>query len=575
LFGAHSGGSSEDDGAGGGGTIDALTIVIVVIVVVVNNTTNNKKKKVIVRRFNQLSRMCIVFFRLEFVASTSTYRLVLAANRDEFANRPTRELCVTSDTVIGGRDLVRGGMWIGTTSSVHSGRFACLTNVRVPMEALRTDARSRGAVASEFLHSQTPVDDYLRDLCASAAQFDPFCAVLGDVRSGELRFFTNHCVPARTESIVIGQLYCVTNDATLHSQWPKALRGIELFRQLTAPAGQRPEAIDVDGLFDTLLADTVSVDDDSLLPNTGFGVVGERLLSSIRVPIIAHAATGGHLYGTVSSVVTSISSSAGVELFIERSHRDGHPPQRTIRRAALSSLSKQLSPPPASAPTRQRTIIVGDVHGCATELEWLIDACDVVPGRDRVILLGDLVGKGPRDADVVRVARTNSWQCVLGNWDYHVLRVWRGEIPRSEASAEVGASFDALSEADFRYLDQLPYTISLPEFGVVCVHAGLRQGVDLERQVPFDMMNMRTVTASGAPSQAARGEGLSDWAESRTTAPHVVFGHDATRLLQERAFATGIDTGCVYGGQLTALILPDRLLVQVSAEKEHSKPEKK
>lgn len=517
--------------------------------------------------------MCIVFFRLEFDASTSTYRLVLAANRDEFANRPTRELCVTGDSVIGGRDLVRGGMWIGTTSSVHSGRFACLTNVRVPMEALRTDARSRGAVASDFLHSQTPVDDYLRELCANAAQFDPLCAVLGDVRLGQLRFFTNHCAPARIESIAVGQVYCVTNDATLHSQWPKALRGKQLFQNLTA-VGQRPEEIDVDGLFDTLLADTLSVDDDSLLPNTGFGVVGERLLSSIRVPIVAHPAIGSQLYGTVSSVVTSISSSAGVEFFIERSHRTGHPPQRAIRRAALPSLSTRLPPPPAYAQTRQRTIIIGDVHGCATELEWLIDACDVVPGRDRVILLGDLVGKGPRDADVVRVARTNGWQCVLGNWDYHVLRIWRGEIPRTAASAEIGASFDALSEADFRYLDQLPYTVSLPEFGVVCVHAGLRQGVELERQVPFDMMNMRTVTASGEPSKAARGEGLADWAESRTSAPHVVFGHDATRRLQQRAFATGIDTGCVYGGQLTALILPDRLLVQISAEKEHSKPEK-
>lgn len=520
--------------------------------------------------------MCIVFFRLDFDESTLTYRLIVAANRDEFSARATRALHVSNcppppaDSssaagVIGGRDLVRGGMWIGAASSVHSGRFAFLTNVRVPLASLRRDARSRGDVAAQFLQSSVSVDDYLRELCANATQFDPFNAVFGDVRTGDLIFFTNHAVPARHERIQVGRVYAVTNDATLHSPWPKAQRGIQRFSEIVTNA-QLADAQRFDALFDTLLADTVRVDDDRLLPDTGMGIDVERLLSSVCVPLLADSTITGELYGTVSSVVASISSTTGVEFFAERSFRAGHQPQRTVHRAALRSL------PLTSPKQHQRTVIVGDIHGCATELEWLLDACDVVAGRERVILLGDLVGKGPRDADVVRLARTNGWQSVLGNWDYHVLRVWRGEIARSAASAEIGASFDALSDADFRYLDQLPYTISLPEFGLVCVHAGLREGVELERQVPFDMMNMRTVSASGEPSKAARGDGLSDWAEARASAPHVLFGHDATRRLQQRQFATGIDTGCVYGGQLTALVMPERLLVSVQAGKVHSPP---
>jgi uncharacterized protein with NRDE domain len=177
--------------------------------------------------------MCIVFFKLEFDASAATYRLIVAANRDEFSARATRALHVSSSSesadsasgVIGGRDLVRGGMWIGAASSMHSGRFAFLTNVRVPLATLRRDARSRGDVAAQFLQSSVSVDEYLRELCATATQFDPFNAVFGDVRSGQLVFFTNHCAPVRRiESIVVGsnRVYCVTNDATLHSQWPKA-----------------------------------------------------------------------------------------------------------------------------------------------------------------------------------------------------------------------------------------------------------------------------------------------------------------------------------------------------------------
>jgi hypothetical protein len=100
------------------------------------------------------------------------------------------------------------------------------------------------------------------------------------------------------------------------------------------------------------LADGVRVDDDSVAcPIQALAWLASVLLSSIRVPIMARPRPlVVDLYGTVSSVVTSRSRvAAGVELFIERSHRDGHPPQRaTVRRAAhCSSLSKQL-PPAAS-----------------------------------------------------------------------------------------------------------------------------------------------------------------------------------------------------------------------------------
>lgn len=504
--------------------------------------------------------MCIVFLVLATVADHRRFRLTLAANRDEYAARPTRPLTIDQKRSIGGRDLLRGGTWlgVGNASDEQTTRFAVLTNVRVPEAELRREARTRGDVCRNFLESDVSLEEFGALLLADAADFDSFNVVFGDVRLGRAFFFTNHRSP-RLERLATDCVYAVTNDAQLVTPWPKAERGRALFARILATHSDGD--LFVDPLFDELLADAEQAPAGQL-PVTGVEPEVEQLLSSIHVPL-ATTRIAGAPYGTVSAVVL-VTDGHGLQFMQERSFAERHR-VRTLRRAA--HLPRVL---PSSAEQR-RTIVVGDVHGAATELLELLEACGRT-ARDRVVLLGDLIGKGPRDADVVRIAREEQFDAVMGNWDYHVLRVWRGEIPRADASAEIGASFDALREADFRYLDRLPYHLSLPEYGVLVVHAGVREGVPLERQVPFDMMNMRTVDASGAPSKAARGDGLRDWAEARQSAPHVVFGHDATRRLQRHAFATGIDTGAVYGGELTALVLPERLLVSVKAFAMYSEP---
>ena len=215
----------------------------------------------------------------------------------------------------------------------------------------------------------------------------------------------------------------------------------------------------------------------------------------------------------------------------------------------------------------KRTVLIGDVHGCLDELEALLRLCGA---RDEeVVLVGDLVAKGPDSRGVLRLASERRFRAVLGNHDAAVLRVRHPEEGR-EAKGEHRAIGESLDEADWAYLESLPLTLALPEHGVRVVHAGLVPGVPLEGQTRHDLLNLRSITAEGKPAYRAReGE---PWASLWAGPEHVVFGHDALRGLQQHPFATGLDTGCVYGRELTALILPERRFVSVPARRVWSDP---
>jgi hypothetical protein len=90
-------------------------------------------------------------------------------------------------------------------------------------------------------------------------------------------------------------------------------------------------------------------------------------------------------------------------------------------------------------------------------------------------------------------------------------------------------------------------------------------GKPLEKQHPDDLMSMRTLRREGTASPRLEDGTL--WAKSYAGPEHVVFGHDAITGLQREAYATGIDTGCVYGRRLTALVLPGNELISVPARR--------
>jgi len=209
---------------------------------------------------------------------------------------------------------------------------------------------------------------------------------------------------------------------------------------------------------------------------------------------------------------------------------------------------------------KSRTIVIGDIHGCYTELQGLIRKL-AITRSDRIILIGDLVAKGPASRKVLEFAQgQHGCETILGNHEYILLEHFRGKRPRLEPAhqrvvEELGDDY----ERHMKWLAGLPSYIDLGEYAVV--HAGVRPGVSLARQTRRDLAFLRTV--EGRPESRSG----TPWFECYNGKRTIIFGHWVFPLPFTSDRTIGIDTGCVYGGKLTALVLPDRSLVQVNARR--------
>jgi Calcineurin-like phosphoesterase len=214
----------------------------------------------------------------------------------------------------------------------------------------------------------------------------------------------------------------------------------------------------------------------------------------------------------------------------------------------------------------RRTLFIGDLHGCSAEFDALLKAAGF-GGDDRLVLVGDLVAKGPDSAGVIQRAIDYGALAVLGNHDAQLLDV-RAGLSKKQPHLDVAKTLSALQWA---YLEQVPLWLDFPDLNAMAVHAGFIPNVDLSHQPRHVMLNMRSLDAQGHASM--RVEGGVPWASRWPGPRHVVFGHDAIRGLQQHPFATGLDTGCVYGKRLTGLWLPQYVLVSVPARQAWQRPD--
>jgi len=242
--------------------------------------------------------MCLILLAYD---AHPLYRLILAANRDEFLSRPAAPATFWDDypRILAGRDLKEGGAWLGVT---RSGRIAAITNYRAPRSELQ-DAPSRGGLVSGFLAGSMPAEDYLAFLSREGAGYNGFNLIFGDMR--HLCWFSNRGGEPKYLQPGIHGL----SNHLLDTPWPKVRHGKEAVERLIAP-GKR---IEPDALF-AILADR-TIAPDNLLPDTGVGIELERLLS----PPFITAPT----YGTRSSTVILIDRE-GETSFIEKTF-NGHP----------------------------------------------------------------------------------------------------------------------------------------------------------------------------------------------------------------------------------------------------------
>lgn len=192
-----------------------------------------------------------------------------------------------------------------------------------------------------------------------------------------------------------------------------------------------------------------------------------------------------------------------------------------------------------------RTIIVGDVHGCRAELEALLASVGFSSG-DRLVFVGDLIARGPDSLGVLDVARRTGAVIVRGNHEEKLID-WRhggGKGSLGETHLELAVN---MRDVDWTLLETSPLWVDLPEHGARVVHAGLFPDVPIEEQEAAVLLHVRSVEV--------KGKGRMLWGAAYQGPPHVVFGHNAVEGLQLHPHATGLDTGCVYGRALTAMVL--------------------
>jgi uncharacterized protein with NRDE domain len=240
--------------------------------------------------------MCLIFVAVD---AHPKYRFVIAANRDEFYDRPTLPVSFWPEApeLLAGRDLRAGGTWIGIT---RTGRIAAVTNYRDP-KTIKAAAPSRGKLVSDYLSSRESPMPYLEMLLPGAHKYNSFNLLLG--HREELYWYSNRGTEIRRLSPGIHGL----SNHLLDTPWPKVEQGKKALSRILAEEDPSTE-----DLFRLLLDGTVASDES--LPDTGVGLEWERILS----PIFITSPT----YGTRSSTILLLDRSGRV-MFMERSFDKG------------------------------------------------------------------------------------------------------------------------------------------------------------------------------------------------------------------------------------------------------------
>lgn len=215
-----------------------------------------------------------------------------------------------------------------------------------------------------------------------------------------------------------------------------------------------------------------------------------------------------------------------------------------------------------------RIIAIGDVHGCADEFEELLNALELDPD-DRVIQVGDLVNRGPDSHGVLELVREFKVEAILGNHELRLLRAHRdgkkGILKNYDHS-----TMKQLTEEDWEYLATLPKFKYGATEDVVIVHGGFLPDRPWQSQDIDLITNIQVIDKKGNPAKRSDASNGKPWADYWKGPPFVVYGHTPRPSVLERPGSIGIDTGCVYGGHLTAYITDDKSLVQVRARKAYA-----
>lgn len=249
----------------------------------------------------------------------------------------------------------------------------------------------------------------------------------------------------------------------------------------------------------------------------------------------------------------------------------------------------------------ERTLAIGDVHGCVDELRDLLRVSLYRPGTDSLVFVGDYVDRGPDPAGVIDLIRSlqraspgrvhacqGNHDEKMGRWFLRVEQEHQSGTPNKmqPPTPERLDQWGELTRDDVAWVRALPVMIH-PLADWIAVHAGF-EGVPREAQREDRLMRVRWLnpeTGAMVPLKRGRFEGRFQqppgtihWSERWAGPENVVYGHAVHSLTTPRVDRLpggiecwGIDTGACYGGRLTALVLETREIIQVNARATYAK----
>jgi hypothetical protein len=240
-----------------------------------------------------------------------------------------------------------------------------------------------------------------------------------------------------------------------------------------------------------------------------------------------------------------------------------------------------------------RILVIGDIHGCLEEFRALLDKLSFTCGTDRLILLGDLMDRGPDPVGCVRLARELGVESVMSNHEEKAIRWAKHEATRKATGKknpmkpfppERAAQHAALNDDDIAWFKSLPFVLEVVP-GLLAVHAGMEPAFKASEQTAA-VIRVRYVDTSG--KMVGFSKGTLDqppetvyWTEQWKGPESIVYGHAVHSLTEPRidtfpgGQCFGIDTGACFGGRLTAMVVEDgkpHEFVQVQAKREYVPP---
>lgn len=243
--------------------------------------------------------MCLINFN---IGTHKKYKMVFAANRDEFYSRPTAPMSYWEDhqNILGGRDLKAKGTWLAVSKS---GKIGALTNIRTPKEMTLKAEKSRGELIVNYLLSEESPKEYLTNLSEYSSDYAGFNLLTGT--PDELYYMNNY---DNKISRVTEGTHGLSNEY-LDTPWPKVVIGKEKLDEVLSE-----DEVDIDALFNLLRIDTEAADD--IVQKTGVDFELEKKLSPLFIDIPDFD------YGTRCSTVVLVDHQNNITL-IERTFKNG------------------------------------------------------------------------------------------------------------------------------------------------------------------------------------------------------------------------------------------------------------